>query len=68
MMTDLVRDTFDLARRLAEQRTAPPAPLPRAWSRDGPVKDHGPLPAPQRADDPHTAPRPRSWDWRSKGN
>ena len=62
-----LNNIFALARRLDIVQAQPPAPLPRHRDRDGPVKDHGPLPAPQRADDPHTAPRPRSWNWRSKG-
>ena len=66
-MTDLFRDVFELALRLEQLRTAPPTPLPRHRDRDGPHRDHGPLPAPKRTDGPHTAPRPRSWDWRSKG-
>jgi len=66
-MTDLFRDVFELALRLEQLRTAPPTPLPRHRDRDGPVKDHGPLPAPTRDHGTHSAPPAHSWNWKSKG-
>ncbi len=67
-MSDLFRDVFELALRLEHLREAPLRPLRLAHhDRDGPQKGHGPMPAPKRTDGPHTAPRPRSWNWKSKG-
>ncbi len=47
-----VIDLLALARRLDIVQAQPPAPLPRHWDRDGPVKDQQPLPAPRRATGP----------------
>jgi hypothetical protein len=58
---------FVLARRLDIVQAQPPAPLPRHWDRDGPVKDHQPLPAPKRDHGAHSTAPAHSWDWRSKG-
>jgi hypothetical protein len=66
-VTDLIRDALELALRLETMRQAPPVPLPRHWDRDGPTKDHQPLPAPKRAHGAHSAPPAHSWNHRSKG-
>jgi hypothetical protein len=67
-VTDLIRDALELALRLETMRQAPPAPLPRHWDRDGPVKDQQPMPAPRRATGAHGTPPAHSWNWKSKGN
>ena len=48
LKTHQLHDLLALANRLTEKRTAPPAPLPRHWDRDGPVKDQQHRPAPRR--------------------
>ena len=63
-----VIDLLALARRLDIVQAQPPAPLPRHWDRDGPVKDQQPLPAPKRADGAHSTPPAHSWNHRSKGS
>jgi hypothetical protein len=64
---DAVNDLLELAERLAEQRDAPPASLPRHWARDGPTKDQQPIPAPKRGTGAHGNAQSHSWNWKSKG-
>ncbi len=62
-----LHDLLALARRLDIVQAQPPAPLPRYHDRDGPTKDHGPVPAPRRDHAAPSDPPAHSWDWRSKG-